>query len=97
MPRKTVRPKPLGDYIIINPENTKELKKGGIIIPDFVKTAGSILIRGSVEAVGRGIPGMPHQVKYKDIVMFPRNIGIEYEEDGHTYLLMRESDVYINV
>ncbi len=43
--------KPLGDHVLVEPAEEKEVKKGGIIIPDTAKE------KPTEEAAGRGPRG----------------------------------------
>lgn len=92
MARKTIRMKPLYDNIVVNPIDGETRTPSGIIIPESAESP-SIYKRGSVEAIGTGLEDMPHQVQYKDIVLFPKNAGIKVEEDGVEYLLLSEADI----
>ncbi len=87
--------KPLQDRIIVEPFEVSSTTKGGLIIPDAVKDKpmkGKVISVG----VGKGCPNCgkdePMELKAGDTVLFGKGAGMEFEEDGKKYLLMRESD-----
>lgn len=90
-----VKIKPLGDRVLVKPLEEKEVKKGGIIIPDSAKERPQ---DGEVIAVGPGKTGddgkaIPMHVKKGDKVMYGKYAGSELKLDGVEYLLMREDDI----
>lgn len=87
--------RPLGDHILVKPEDEKEVKKGGIIIPDTAKEKPQ---EGKIVAVGKGKRFengtiVPLEVKAGDKVLFGKYSGTEIKVDGDDYLIMREDDV----
>jgi chaperonin GroES len=87
--------KPLGDRILVEPAEEKEVKKGGIIIPD---TAKEKPIQGEIIAVGLGRVAedgkiRPLDVKKGDRVLFGKYSGNEIKIDGDDFLMMREEDI----
>lgn len=87
--------KPLQDRIIVEPFEVEGTTKTGLIIPDSVKEKP---VKGRVIAVGVG-KGCPHcgkdepmELKKGDTVLYGKGAGMEFEEEGKKYLLMRESD-----
>ncbi|MBU1598721.1 co-chaperone GroES [bacterium] len=87
--------KPLGDHILVKPEETGEAKKGGIIIPDTAKEKPQ---EGVVIAVGSGKRTedgevQPLEVKKGDKILFSKYGGTEIKIDGEDHLIMREDDV----
>ncbi|PIQ95530.1 MAG: co-chaperone GroES [Nitrospinae bacterium CG11_big_fil_rev_8_21_14_0_20_56_8] len=87
--------RPLGDRILVQPILEKEVRKGGIIIPDSAKEKP---IEGRVKAVGKGRMGedgkpIKLEVKEGDKVLYSKYAGTEIKLDGEDYLLMREDDV----
>jgi len=77
--------KPLGDRILVEPVEEKEVKKGGIIIPDTAKEKPQ---EGEVIAVGAG---KLHEVG--DRVLFGEYSGTEIKIEDEEYLILREDDV----
>jgi len=87
--------KPLGDHILVKPEESTETKKGGIIIPD---TAKEKIQEGIVIAVGSGKRTedgkvQPLEVKKGDKIIFSKYGGTEQKINGKDHLIMREDDV----
>jgi len=88
---------PLSDKVIIKPEETAPVTKGGIVIPD---DAVERTQRGHVVAAGPGrITNegklIPLGVLIGDYVIYAKYGGTEVKfEDGETYLILSERDVY---
>ncbi|OGR40666.1 MAG: co-chaperone GroES [Elusimicrobia bacterium GWA2_61_42] len=86
---------PLGDRLIIKAVEPKEIKKGGIIIPDTAKEKPQ---EGEVMAVGKGKLNeegkiVPMEVKTGDIVLYGKYSGTEIKINDEEYIIMREEDV----
>jgi chaperonin GroES len=91
----TTNVKPLGDRVLVQPLDEKEVKKGGIIIPD---TAREKPQEGTVAAVGTGKlddngKKIEFTVKVGDKVLISKYGGTEIKIDGGNYLVMREDDI----
>ena len=87
--------RPLHDRILVKREEEKEVKKGGIIIPDTAKEKPQ---EGKVIAVGGGKVNedgkkIPLDVKAGDKILFGKYSGSEVKLDDKEYLIMREEDV----
>ncbi|HEY5892151.1 MAG TPA: co-chaperone GroES [Chthoniobacterales bacterium] len=87
--------KPLGDRVIVQPLEEKEVKKGGIIIPDTAKEKPQ---EGTVVALGTGKTDdegnkVAFTVKEGDKVLISKYGGTEIKIDGEAYLIMREDDI----
>jgi len=87
--------KPLGDRVIVQPIETEDVKKGGIIIPDTAKEKPQ---EGKVVAVGAGKRDdngklIPMDVKKGDRVLYSKYGGTEIKVDGKEYLIMEESQI----
>ena len=90
-----VNVKPLGDRVLVHPIEEKEVKKGGIIIPDTAKEKPQ---EGKVVALGTGKRDedgklVPFTVKKGDRVLISKYGGTEIKIDGKDYLIMREDDI----
>jgi chaperonin GroES len=90
-----IKVKPLGDRLLIQPLDEKEVNKGGIIIPDTAKEKPQ---EGTVVAVGTGkLDGggkkIEFNVKVGVKVLISKYGGTEIKIDGENYLIMREDDV----
>ena len=87
--------RPLGDRVLVEPLDVKEVSKGGIIIPDTAKEKPA---EGKVVSTGNGRMGedgklLPMDVKVGDRVLFSKYGGTEVKIDGVDYLIMRQDDV----
>ncbi len=87
--------RPLHDRILVKRFEEKEVKKGGIIIPDTAKEKPQ---EGEVIAVGTGKltedgKRQPLEVKVGDKILFGKYSGTEVKLDDEEYLIMREDDV----
>ena len=87
--------RPLHDRILIERLEEKEVKKGGIIIPDTAKEKPQ---EGKVIAVGNGKvtedgKRIPLDVKASDRILFGKYSGSEVKLDDKEYLILREDDV----
>jgi chaperonin GroES len=87
--------RPLHDRILVERLEEKEVRKGGIIIPDTAKEKPQ---EGKVIAVGNGKVDddgrkLPLDVKTGDKILFGKYSGSEVKLDEKEYLIMREDDV----
>ena len=87
--------RPLHDRILVERLEEKEVKKGGIIIPDTAKEKPQ---EARVIAVGNGKvtdegKKIPLDVKAGDKILFGKYSGSEVKIDDKEYLIMREDDV----
>ncbi len=87
--------RPLHDRMLIERLEEREVKKGGIIIPDTAKEKPQ---EGKVIAVGNGKVSddgkkLPLDVKAGDKILFGKYSGSEVKLDDKEYLIMREEDV----
>ena len=87
--------KPLGDRVLIKPLETKDMKKGGIIIPDTAKEKpqeGEIIEVGPGRITDEG-KKITMEVKKGDKVLYGKYSGTEITIENTEYLIMRESDI----
>ncbi len=87
--------KPLQDRILVKRLEEKEVKKGGIIIPDTAKEKPQ---EGEVVEVGPGKMSdegkrIAMEVKKGDKILFGKYSGSEVKLGDQEYLIMREEDV----
>jgi len=90
-----VNVRPLGDRVLVHPLEEKEVKKGGIIIPDSAKEKPQ---EGQIVALGTGKldehgKKIEFTVKKGDKVLISKYGGTEIKVDGENYLIMREDDI----
>jgi chaperonin GroES len=87
--------KPLGDRVLVEPVEEKEVKKGGIIIPDTAKEKPT---EGIVRALGTGKTDdsgkkVPFEVKVGDRVLISKYGGTEIKLDGKEYKILSADDI----
>jgi chaperonin GroES len=87
--------KPLGDRILVEAVEEKEVKKGGIIIPDSAKekpmeSVVRALGTGKVDDNGKKIP---FEVKVGDRILVSKYGGTEIKLDGREYKILSSDDV----
>jgi chaperonin GroES len=92
--------KPTEDRVVIRPLETSDTTPGGIVLPDNAKEKPQ---RGEVVAIGPGkrnyhADGMGWSTSEPavfagDRVLYGRYSGVEVEQDGETFVIMRETDV----
>ncbi len=90
-----VKVKPLGDRVLVQPEDEEEQVKGGIIIPDTAKEKPS---RGKIVAIGTGKTDdagkkIALNVKKGDSVLYGKYSGTEVRLDDEDYLIMPEGEI----
>ncbi|PYM85309.1 MAG: co-chaperone GroES [Candidatus Rokuibacteriota bacterium] len=87
--------RPLHDRLMVERLEEKEVRKGGIIIPDTAKEKPQ---EGKVIAVGNGKvteegKRIALDVKAGDKILFGKYSGSEVKLDDKEYLIMREEDI----
>jgi chaperonin GroES len=86
--------RPLGDRVLVEPTDVKEMTKGGIIIPDNAKEKP---MEGKVIAVGKKRDKDGKEIKFDvkvgDSVLLPKYGGTEVKLNNKTYQLVREEDL----
>ena len=87
--------KPLGDRVLVEASEEKEVKKGGIIIPDSAKEKPQ---EGIVVALGTGKTDdngkkVPFEVKKGDRVLVSKYGGTEIKIDGKEYKIFGADDL----
>ena len=87
--------KPLGDRVLVEPVAEKEVKKGGIIIPDSAKekpTEGIVVALGTGKTDDSG-KKVPFEVKKGDRVLVTKYGGTEIKLDGKEYKILSSDDI----
>jgi chaperonin GroES len=87
--------RPLHDRVLVKRLEEKEVKKGGIIIPDTAKEKPQ---EGEIIAVGPGKVTedgklQPMSVKVGDKILFGKYSGNEVKLGDEEYLIMHEGDI----
>jgi chaperonin GroES len=91
----SVKIKPLGDRVVIQPSEALEQTRGGIVLPDTAKEKPQ---EGKIIAVGEGRKSddgklIPLSVKVGDKVLYGKYSGTEITLDGEDYLIVKEDDI----
>jgi chaperonin GroES len=87
--------KPLGDRVLVEPVEEKEVKKGGIIIPDTAKekpTEGIVVALGTGKTDDNG-KKVAFEVEKGDRVLVSKYGGTEIKLDGKEYKLLNVDDI----
>ena len=87
--------KPLGDRVLVEAAEEKEIKKGGIIIPDSAKekpTESIIIALGTGKTDDDG-KKVPFEVKKGDRVLVSKYGGTEIKIDGKEYKILNSEDL----
>ncbi len=87
--------KPLGNRVVVKPQEEEEITAGGIVLPETAKEKPQ---RGEVLAVGPGErndkgDAVALDVKVGDKVLFAKYAGTEIKVDGDKLLILRETDL----
>src|SRR6058998_1186765 len=93
--RDTMKIRPLHDRILVERLEEKEVKKGGIIIPDTAKEKpqeGKVVAAGNGKVTEDG-KKIALDVKTGDRILFGKYSGSEVTLDCKEYLIMKEEDV----
>jgi chaperonin GroES len=90
-----IKLKPLGARVLVEPVAEKEIKRGGIIIPDTAKEKPTEAIvkavgPGSVDEKGNRIP---LEVKVGDRVLISKYGGTEIKLDNQEYKVLNTDDL----
>ncbi len=91
----TMNIKPIGDRILVEAVEEKEVKKGGIVIPD---TAKEKPMESRVVALGTGKTDdngkkVPFEMKKGDRVLVAKYGGTEIKIEGKEYKILNAEDI----
>ena len=86
---------PLGDRVLIQPEDRETTTASGLVLPDTAKEKPQ---EGTVRAVGAGRVNeegvtVPLEVKEGDKVLYAKYAGTEVRLDAEDFLIVSERDV----
>jgi len=85
-----MKPQPTGTRLLVIPEKPKEETESGLLIP---KQALEKPQRGIVAFAGPGTPDEPIEILVGMTVVYGVNSGRSITEDGHEYVIVKQSDV----
>jgi chaperonin GroES len=91
----SVKLKPLGDRLVVEPKEREEMTASGLILPETAKEKPQ---EGEVIAVGPGRRDddgkrVAMDVSVGDRVLYAKYGGTEIKIDGQKLLILKESDV----
>ncbi len=86
----TVNVKPLGERVLVEPQEAEVKTASGIIIPDSAQEKPQ---KGKVLAAGPGTKDVAMEVKVGNIVLYGKYAGTEIKVEDKTYLIMKQSDI----
>ncbi len=86
----TVNVKPLGERVLVEPQEAEVKTASGIIIPDSAQEKPQ---KGKVLAAGQGTKDVQMEVKVGDVVLYGKYSGTEIKVEDKTYLIMKQSDI----
>jgi chaperonin GroES len=87
--------KPLGDRLVVEPQEQEEMTASGIVLPETAKEKPQ---KGTVLSIGPGARDdsgkrIELDVAVGDTVLFAKYAGTEIKVDSKKLLILRESDV----
>jgi chaperonin GroES len=87
--------KPLGDRLVIKPNEQEEMTASGLVLPETAKEKPQ---QGTILAVGPGRRDddgnrIELDVAVDDTVLYAKYAGTEIKIDGEKLLILKESDV----
>jgi chaperonin GroES len=86
----TVNVKPLGERVLVEPQEAEVKTASGIIIPDSAQEKPQ---KGKVLAAGPGTKDVKMEVAVGNIVLYGKYSGTEIKVDDKNYLIMKQSDI----
>jgi chaperonin GroES len=92
---KKVNLRPLGDRLIVEPQEQESRTTSGIILPETAKEKpqeGTVLAAGPGRTVDDG-KRVTLDVKAGDVVLYARYAGNEIKIDKRKLLILKESDI----
>ena len=95
MASKKVNLRPLGDQLIVEPQEQESRTTSGIILPETAKEKpqeGTVLAAGPGRTVDNGTR-VALDVKVGDVVLYVRYAGNEIKIDNRKLLILKESDI----
>jgi chaperonin GroES len=95
MASKKLNLRPLGDRLVIEPQEREEKTASGIILPETAKEKpqeGTVLAAGPGRTDDNG-KRIEMDVKTGDVVLYAKYAGTEVKVDDRKLLILKESDI----
>lgn len=90
----SVKIRPLGDRVVVQPKPVEEKTQGGILLPS---KSDEKVLEGIVMAVGPGrlsdAKRQDIEIKVGEVVIFNQYAGTEVKHEGESYTVLREDDI----
>ncbi|KAF0134353.1 MAG: chaperonin GroES [Candidatus Saganbacteria bacterium] len=86
---------PLGDRVVIKPDQAEEKTRSGIVLPDSAKEKpqeGTIVAVGSGRVLESG-QKVAIEVKVGDKIIYSKYGGTEVKLEGEDYVILQERDI----
>jgi len=83
--------KPQGNYLVVLPDPAEEVTTSGLIVPEAARQKP---LRGTIKAVGKGLPDEPNEYKVGELVAYGQFAGIPVDWDGVEHLIIKSSDIF---
>ena len=88
--------KPLGDRVIVRPNEGEETLPSGIVLPDTAKEKPQ---EGEIVSAGKGKTTedgkiLPMEVKVGDRILYGKYTGNEIKIDDQEYIIMHQDDIF---
>lgn len=95
MATETARLRPLGNRVVVKPNEREERTASGIVLPDTIKEKpqkGAVLAAGPGRRLDDG-KLEPMDVAVGQTVLFARYAGSEFRLDGQDVLIIKAEDI----
>ena len=95
MAKVTTKVKPLGDRLLIRPEDREATTASGLVLPDTAKEkpqGGTVIAAGSGRVTEDG-KTVPLEINEGDKVLYAKYAGTELRLDDEDLLIVSERDV----
>ena len=91
----SIKLKPLGSRVVVEPIEQEEITSGGIVLPETAKEKPQ---KGTILAVGPGDRDedgdrIKMDVSVGDTVLYAKYAGTEIKVEGKKLLILKESDI----
>ncbi len=87
--------KPLGDRVLVRPNEAEEKSAGGIVLPDTARKRpqeGKVLAVGSGQVMKDG-KRVALSVKVDDVIVYSKYAGTEVRVDGEDLVILDEDSI----
>ena len=96
---KKIALKPLGNRVLVQRQESKDVMKGGIILPDSAKKkqeTATVVAIGSGKRLDDG-KIVPVPVKVGDVILMDKYSGQEVTIDDEEYMILKSDDIIATI